>query len=152
YVRLRARPAEFAARAANVLGQVPAYSINLGYNELVRTNRLARLLLQRASADHLDDPAGLRDLLEAPEIHGQGLALRRLGRGDDRARSLAAANLDLLRATLLRPLHRGTRRLAFRALLNAATTADNARRVLGRAREALDLPDKGYPKEQLIGL
>src|SRR5262249_60065721 len=67
YVRLRARPAEFAARAANVLGQVPAYSINLGYNELVRTNRLARLLLQRASADLLDDPGSLRDLLGAPE-------------------------------------------------------------------------------------
>jgi hypothetical protein len=42
---------------------------------------------------------------------------------------------------------------AFGALLSAARADDDAAElVLGRAREALRLPDKRYPKEQLIGL
>ena len=42
---------------------------------------------------------------------------------------------------------------AFGALLNAARAdADSAALVHRRAREALRLPDKRYPKEQLIGL
>jgi hypothetical protein len=49
-------------------------------------------------------------------------------------------------------LHRSTRALAFGALANAAVSADNAARILNRARQALDLPDKRYPKENLIGL
>jgi hypothetical protein len=144
-------PDTFARRAAAVLGQVPAYSIH-SYDRLIQTNRLARLLFERSSASFLDDPKALRDLLEAPEIHVQALALRALGLDDDRARTLAAANLDLLQATLLRPLHRRTRLLAFRALFNAASTADAASRVVARARQALDLPDQRYPREALVGL
>jgi hypothetical protein len=144
-------PDAFALRAAAVLGQVPAYSIH-SYDRLIQTNRLARLLFERSSASFLDDPNALRDLLEAPEIHVQALALRALGLDDDRARTLAAVNLDLLQATLLRPLHRRTRLLAFPALFNAACTSESARRVVARARQALDLPDKRYPKEALVGL
>jgi hypothetical protein len=58
-----------------------------------------------------------------------------------------------LLGTLLRPLHRKTRLAAFGALANAAKAdAKAAARVLKRAREALRLPDKKYPKEQLVGL
>jgi hypothetical protein len=64
----------------------------------------------------------------------------------------AAENLDLLLATLLRPLHRSTRRLAFGALEPAALDAPRAKRILDRAIDALDLPDHRYPKEDLIGL
>jgi hypothetical protein len=150
---LGADPAAFARRAVNVLGQVPAFAIgNWSYNRLIRTNRLARLLLERSAGLHLHQPGLLRDLLEAPSIHAQVLALRALALDDDLARAAAADNLDLLLPTLLRPLHRGTRLLAFRALANAAATEGHARTVLGRAREALDLPDKRYPKEGLIGL
>jgi hypothetical protein len=148
---LAADPAAFARRAAAVLGHIPAYSV-FDYARLVRENRLARLLFERSPDAYLADPAALRDLLEAPEIHVQALAFRALGRNDDRARAAAAANLDLLQAALFRPLHRRTRLLAFAALENAASRPETARRVVARAREALALPDLRYPKEQLFGL
>ena len=80
------------------------------------------------------------------------LAYRVLAQDDPRARVAAAANLDILIGTLLRPVQRKTRLPAFGALLNAATNEENGRRILVKAREAMDLPDKKYPKEQLIGL
>jgi hypothetical protein len=144
-------PAFFANRAANVLTQVPAYTI-FRYDKTLRENRLARLLLERSLESFLDDPGALGDLVEASEIHVQHLAYRVLGLDDHRAREAAAANLDILIGTLLRPLHRTTRLAAFRALANACTTAANARRIVERARDALALPDTKYPKEQLVGL
>ena len=81
------------------------------------------------------------------------LAYRIVAQDDDRARSLAVETLDILIGTLLRPLHRKTRIAAFGALLNAARAdSDAAELVLGRAREAVRLPDTKYPKEKLIGL
>jgi hypothetical protein len=153
YELLVERPDEFVRRSVEVLGQIPAYAIvPQAYNELIRNNRLARLLFERSSAIHLEHPLLLRDLLEAPEIHVQILALRALGLEDRRVQPIAADNLDLLLPTLLRSLHIRTRLLAFRALFNAANTEDNAQLILSRAREALDLPEQGYPREALIGL
>jgi hypothetical protein len=151
YEALRLDPLAFAGRAAAVLTQIPAYAI-YSYRELIRTNRLARLLFERSDELYLASPTALRDLIEASEIHVQALAYRALGRDDERARNLAQDNLDLLLGTLLRPLQRGTRMLAFKALRNAATTELVAARVAARAREALDLPDTHYPKDALIEL
>jgi hypothetical protein len=49
-------------------------------------------------------------------------------------------------------MHRKSRLVALRAVANAATTPDNARKILARAKQALDLSDKGYPKEHLFSL
>lgn len=151
YGAMKREETGFARRAANVLGQVPAYSIWC-YNRLVRENRLARLLFERSAASFLADPRAVADLVEAGEIHVMALAYRALGLDDDRAREQAASHLPLLLGTLLRPIQRGTRSLAFSALANAAGSPDNARVVLDRARDALVLPDKRYPKEKLFGL
>ena len=151
YLRLKASDAVFARRAAAVLGSMPAYSI-WNYNDLIRQNRLARLLFERSAASYLSDPAALADLVEGAEIHVMALAYRALGLNDARAREQAAQHLPLLLGTLLRPMHRQTRALAFGAVANGANTLENARRVLERARDALKLPDKKYPKEQLVGL
>src|SRR5262249_59381790 len=126
YQRLRRDPVAFARRVASVLGQIPAHAINQSYKMLLKNNALGRLLFEESEAALLDDPRSVSDLLEASEIHAQLLALRVLSRDDDRARQLAVANLDLLQATLLRPLHRHTRLVAFRALANAATTEEHA--------------------------
>lgn len=151
YEALLDRPAELARRAASALGRVPAFAV-WNYANLVRSNRLARLFFERTHGIYLSDPRAVRDLLESPQIHVQALAFRVLGEDDPRARAQASANLDLLQATLLRPLHRKTRMMAFGALRNAAAQEEHARAVLARCREALDLPDKRYPKEKLIGL
>jgi hypothetical protein len=152
YEKLRTTPVAFARRVASVLGQIPAYSIGRGYQELIANNELARLLFVESHSALLQDPRSLRDLLEGAEIQVQLLALRVLAQDDERAGGLAAANLDLLQATLLRDMHRKSRLAALRALANAATTLDNARTILVRAKQALDLPDKGYPKEHLFAL
>jgi hypothetical protein len=144
--------ATFARRAANILTQVPAFSI-FNIDHLLRTNDLARLLFVRSFPAFLSVPEAVRDLVEGSEVHVQMLAYRVLGQDDDRARWLAVESLDILLGTLLRPLHRKTRLVAFAALANAARAdATAAARVLRRAREALRLPDKKYPKEQLVGL
>ena len=141
----------FSRRAASVLSRIPAYAIR-GYNQLIRENRLARLLFTRSAPAYLADARSVRDIVEGSEIHVQALAYRVLGLPDERAKSLAAENLPLLLGTLLRPLHRATRSLAFGALVNAADTEENATRILAKAREALDLPDEKYPKEALLGV
>jgi hypothetical protein len=152
YEKLLSDSQTFARRAAAVLGQVPAHSI---YNpdSLVRSNTLARLLFGRLRSRPLDDPQVIRDLLESPEVHVKELALKALGRDDDRARECAAHHLDLLEGALWQWRgNRRERRLAFRALLNAATTPENARRIYDRARQALELPGQPYPKEPLVTL
>jgi hypothetical protein len=142
----------FARRAANVLTQVPAFAIH-SYDRLLRTNDLARLFFVRSFPAFLTIPAAVRDLVEASEVHVQMLAYRVLAQDDDRARGCAVESLEILLGTLLRPLHHKTRRAAFLALANAARSdAATAARILRRARLALRLPDKRYPKEQLVGL
>jgi hypothetical protein len=152
YRKLLKTPAEFSRRAANVLGLLPASAVGRQYRQLLRTNPLARLFFEEARDVYLDAPEVFRDLLESPVGYVQALALRALARDDDRARESAARNLDVLQATLLRSLHRRTRLWAFRALLGAAVNLENARIVHDRARQALDLPDRHYPKDRLIGL
>jgi hypothetical protein len=142
----------FARRAANVLTQIPAFAI-YNFNQLLRTNELARLLFVRSFEAFLAVPDAVRDLVEGSEIHVQMLAYRVLAQEDDRARSLAVESLEILLGTLFRPLHRKTRLAAFGALASAARADPSAAaRVLKRAREALRMPDKRYPKEQLVGL
>lgn len=151
YTALKADEAVFSRRAGNVLGQVPAYSI-YQYNQVVRENALARLLFERSASAYLADPRSLADLVEGSEIHVMSLAYRALGLDDDRAREQAAKHLPLLLGTLLRPMQRDTRTLAFGAIANAAGSLETARLVLDRAKDALNLPDKRYPKERLLGL
>ena len=90
--------------------------------------------------------------MEAPEIHAQILAYRALSIDSDEAREIARSNMILLLGTLLRPIHRRTRLFAFGALKNAAGDPETAERILKKAREACDLPDIRYPKDDLVGL
>lgn len=144
--------AEFARRASNVLTRIPAFSI-YDFNSTLRGNPLARLLFVRSLESYLGVPGAVRDLVEGSEINVQKLAYRILAQNDIRARALAAQNIDILVGTLLRPIFRKTRLPAFDALANAARhDAATGERVLSRARDALRLPDKKYPKEELIGL
>jgi hypothetical protein len=143
---------EFARRASNVLTRIPAYA-SFNQHQLLRTNDLARLLFVRSLDQYLAVPQAVQDLVEGSNIHVMTLAYRVLALPNVRARALAGDNVDILLGTLLRPLHRRTRMAAFEALANAARSSEAvARRVHARAREALKLPDKRYPKAELIGL
>jgi hypothetical protein len=153
YQQLRDRdgPA-FARRAGNVLTQIPAFAIH-AYDQLLRSNDLARLLFVRSFPAYLAAPEAVRDLIESSEIHVQMLGYRILAQDDERARRLTAETLDILQGTLLRPLHRRTRLAAFEALLNAARhDRPSATRILQRCRDALRLPERRYPREELVGL
>lgn len=151
YEGMRQSPEDFAWRASQVLTRIPAYSIG-NYDALVSTNRLARLLFERSRQAYLSAPDALRDLLESAEIHAQLLGFRVLSADDPRAAALAADNLDLLLPTLLRPLHRQTRVPALKALGRAAIDEARGALILRRAREAYALPDRKYPKEELLTL
>jgi len=153
YQAIRDRdPEEFSRRASNVLTRIPAYA-TFNQQQLLRTNDLARLLFVRSLEQFLAVPMAVQDLVEGSNIHVMMLAYRVLALPDPRARALAGANVDILLGTLLRPIHRKTRMAAFEALANAAShDAGVARRIHARARQALKLPDKKYPKAELIGL
>jgi len=143
---------EFARRSSNVLTRIPAYA-SFNQNQLLRNNALARLLFVRSLDSYLAVPGAVQDLVEGSNIHVMMLAYRVLALPDPRAQALAADNISILIGTLLRPLHRKTRLAAFDALVNAARGSEAAaRRVHSRARDALKLPDKKYPKAELIGL
>jgi hypothetical protein len=143
---------EFARRAAGVLTRIPAFTLH-AYHALLRNNDLARLLFTRSLPSFLASPVAVQDLIEGSDIHVMTLAYRILALRDPRAVALAGANLDILIGTLLRPIHRKTRIASFHALANAARSGpEAAKRVLLRARDALKLPDKKYPKAELIGL
>ncbi len=143
---------EFARRAAGVLTRIPAFTLH-AYHALLRNNDLARLLFTRSLPSFLASPVAVQDLIEGSDIHVMTLAYRVLALRDPRAVALAGANLDILIGTLLRPIHRKTRIASFHALANAARSGpEAAKRVLLRARDALKLPDKKYPKAELIGL
>lgn len=148
----RGTPA-FRRRAASILARVPAYAI-ANVDRLIQHNMLARLLFARSAHEWLEDqdPALISDLLESPNIHVQALGWRALAQPDARAAALAEANLDALIPGLLRPLHRGSRLVLLTALERAITGPEAAARVHRRAREALDLPDRRYPRDALIGL
>lgn len=153
YQAIRDRDEEtFARRAAGVLTRIPAYSMH-NYHGVMRHNDLARLLFTRSLKSFLVSPAAVQDLVEGSDIHVMMLAYRILALPDPRAVTLAHQNLDILLGTLLRPMHRKTRLAAFGALTNAARSSpEAAKRVLSRARDALKLPDKKYPKAELVGL
>lgn len=145
-------PDTFARRASNVLTRIPANAIQDDAH-LLRTNELARLLFVRSFSAYMADARAVRDLVEGSNIHVQMLAYRVLSVDDARARAFAVENIDILLGTLLRPLHRKTRLPAFTALANAARADEaTARRVLAHARDALKLPDKRYPKAELVEL
>jgi hypothetical protein len=150
YEPFRADSRSFAQRAASILGRLPASAIGAKYRRVVRGNPLARLFFEESLDAFSSVPELMRDLLEASEINVQALALRILAR-EERA-DAATENVDLLAPLLLAPLKRRVRLLAFSALLNAAATPQSARLIHERARQALVLPAKGYPREPLIGL
>jgi hypothetical protein len=142
----------FARRAAGVLTRIPAFTLH-AYHALLRHNDLARLLFSRSLPSFLTSPVAVQDLVEGSDIHVMGLGYRILGLRDPRAVELAGANIDILLGTLLRPIHRKTRLAAFQALANAARSGpEAAKRIHARARDALKLPNKKYPKVELIGL
>lgn len=144
---------DFARRAASVLTRIPAYTLGWRYAMLMKENPLARLFFERSAASYLDSPEAVADLVEGSDIYVQALAYRVLGLDDPRARELGRRHLSLLLATLLRPLHRATRMLAFAALANVGLSSlEVAVQVHQRARAALHLPDVRYPREKLVGL
>ena len=94
----------------------------------------------------------LRDLLESPEPRNRALALRALGFDDPRAIQAATNVFDLLLPSPWLRMDKPTKILAFRALLNAATTLENARQIVERVRQAFTLPDVDESKEALFDL
>ncbi len=148
YTRLKGL-VSFSRRAANVLGKLPAFCI-WNYPMLITKNPLARLFFERSVTEYAQDAQAVSDLVEASEIHVMALGYRSLAQAEP---EMAAQHLDLLRGCLLRPLQRATRQWAFSALARASQfDQQTASLILESAREAQRMPEKGYPKEALVGL
>ena len=153
YGALTATPEVFAERAARVLGFAPAGAVPApGYAPIATGNQLTSLLLDAPLARFLASPAAIRDLLESPETYAQQLGFRILALDELQARTIAADNLDLLKAALLRRMPRRVRLTAFRAMDNVSQELVSATKIVAAVRIACELPDRGYPKDHLIAL
>jgi hypothetical protein len=142
---------EQAMRAARILTLIPPHTIR-NYRRLVERNALAHLLFEQRIGSYLNAPDAVRDLLEAGEMRVRELAYRVLTLPDARAEEQARGCVDMLIGVFLEPMRRNTRVLAFAALDRAATTQENAVRILGRARELASLRPSSAAAEALIGL
>jgi hypothetical protein len=152
YEALSTTDGTFIRRATHALSMMPAFAI-WQYSQLIERNELARLLFERSTALYLADGTLVRELLESPQIHVQALGFRVLATKDPRAPAIAASVSNLLAPTLLRPLHRRTRAMAFGAIESACLHDEAAGKALmGKMKLTLALPDKKYPKEELVGL
>jgi hypothetical protein len=142
---------DFAARAVNVLGLIEPP--NRGYRTIAhRETPLYRLLF--------DDPRRYlpaidraRDLLESTYEGSRRMAMRMIAAAGDAGVDAAVGNVDHLGAYLLDEASRATRIAALDALAVAAEASPEiAADVLARARAALDLRRKRYPRDRVIEL
>jgi len=149
YRRLPGGAEALLPRAVRVLGLLPAGStVGYTFSYIAAANPLAKLLFDAVAGAGERALPYLRDLLESPlePVCRVGLGLLARGQID------ATDHLDLLVPMLLTDMRKTTRRLALGALARAADDEGRARLIHDRARDALDMPDPRYPKEDLIGL
>ena len=151
YRDLMSEPEAFARRASSVLAKISVGAI-WNYEMLIEFNQLGRLFFEDALRTYLSAGDAVRDFLEGANLHVQALGYRVLAQDDARARELAAENVDVIQACLFRNLYERTRSWGLEALKNAAVDADRARQIVRRAKSALKLPDKRYPKDDVIAM
>ena len=142
---------EFAARGFNVLGRMQRPE-HMGRKRIASENPVYRMFFASPSA-YRSQLHNVRDLLEAPCEDARRVGLQLLGICGADAVDVAVRNADHLAAYLLAECRRSTRIAAFNALAVAAThSRPVADAVLFRAREALDLRRRAYPRDRLIAL
>ena len=141
-------PAEFAERAVNILDRIEDAKFR-GYGSLTKNPIHTVLFADPLRYQPAVDRA--RDLLEAPYERSRWIGLRMIADSGDGER--AAANLDHLNSFFLDEASRRTRLAAFDCLALAAGQSEAiAASILARARAALDLRRKRYPRDRLICL
>ncbi len=145
-------PRVFAIRAACVISQVKPSEIG-EFDALLAHHSLARLLFLRPLSSYLEASEMLGDMAETGNRHVRQLAYKALAADDKRAREAAARSLDVLMGAFFLPMDSRSRRDGLKALANAGLAdVEAARAILPRAREALDMPGKGYPRQHVAGL
>lgn len=150
---LRETPGQLAERTARVLSMLPEKALpRTGFRGLIAGNRLAELILDRENQSLLSSPSAMRSLLGASEPHCRRVGYALLTGQSSECSIRAIENADLLRAALFERMPRRVRRTAIAAIDNAARDADFASSLLPAIRDALQIADRGYPRDDLIAL
>ena len=143
---------EFAERGVNVLGLIESPGDHWGNARLRAENSVYQVFFDDVEryASRLES---VRDLLEAPYEDARRVGMRMIADAGSRGVDVAVRNADHLASYLLNESSRGTRIAALEGLAIAAShsrlVADD---VLFRARAALDLRRKRYPRDRVIEL
>ena len=141
----------FAARAVHVLGMTKFPEHN-GRKSTRRDNPVYRVFF-RDVRRYRPALGQVRDLLEATNEDARRVGLRLIVEAGPEGADAAMRNSDHLLAYLLNEASRGSRIDALNALALAAEQSRViADQVLFRAREALDLRRKRYPRDRVIEL
>ena len=148
----RLEPLDFTARAAWILSQVRANAIR-HFQELLRTNCLARLLFVRSFDVYLSLPNAVADLLSASNERVLELGFQLLSQRTPAAIGLAAEHWQTLMESLSRKARCRTQLAAMGALFNAAQTdRPYAEQIAKRTRELLNDANCTCPREKLLEL
>jgi hypothetical protein len=135
-------PAVYVRHAAAMLSRVDAYEVWSFKRNLALNPVLAYLFAQHREAWCAAGDA-IRELFESPNIYVQILGLVMLGNGGPDAAQRALENLPFLQALLLGRARIGTKKLALRALEQAARQrGEYAERILPVLKESIYLTGK----------
>jgi hypothetical protein len=149
YEECRDRPAVFARRAARVLGHCETSS-SLQANMARQHNALYRAFFDDPT-DFLHAPETIRDLIEASSLQVRQLGFLALGLDDDRARSVAADNLDHLLAALLEEHTRPVFDAVFSALIYIAQQQPAVASIIAnRLREVANMRKPPFARPRLV--
>jgi hypothetical protein len=142
----------FAIRCACVLSLMKPSEIS-DLKTLLVNNPLAHLLIERPVSSYLEASELLGDLVETGNRHVRDLAYKALATDDKRAREAAVKSVDVLVGVLFLAMDARSRRVGLKALANAGVSdLEAARVILPRAREAMDMPGRDYPRKDVAGL
>ncbi len=143
-------PETYIRRAANILSRYRAFEVWRFKNDREHNPAFAYLFTQHREAWH-QSPAGIRELLESPNIYVQILGLEILSSGGAEAARRVLENLLMLRALLLGRARRNTKKLVLQCLEQAARQGPAfASRILPLLEEAMDFRGKRAIDERLM--
>ncbi len=141
-------PKSFALRSVGILSLLKSGDF-VGKLE----NPLSRMFFTRSTAALLSEPQLLVDMAESSNDAVRRLAFRALATNDPVAQRAGVKCLDALLGVLLTPMNMQMRRDGLAALANAGESdLEAAKLILPRAIDALDIADRRYPREGLLGL
>lgn len=143
-------PDLYVRHAGNILAHFHAFEVWSLEHDMAHNPIFAHLFKAHPAA-WLESPVGIRELIESPNIYIQILALAILGEGGLRAAERTVENLMMLRALLLSPARRNTKKKVLRCLERAMEQGpDFATQIVPVLEDTMDFRGERTISDRLV--